>query len=219
MNVLKNTIDSTEYTHIQSGSDTICFMFSGAGYNYDKPLFYYSTLLMIEKGIDVVQIHYSFEQGFLKKPLDEVITEMMRQIDPILSEVQTKHEYSNLIFLGKSLGTIPISCSLMQKTEYNDTKMILLTPLLKLNPVFEGILQSKHERMLVIGDQDPHFDHGKLVALNQTASHTTVIKNANHSLDMNSYDTTESIAALQQVMKEIEGFLLESHKEAERGKN
>ncbi len=25
------------YTHIEKGSSTVCFMFSGSGYNYNKP--------------------------------------------------------------------------------------------------------------------------------------------------------------------------------------
>ena len=36
-------------------------MFSGPGYNYDKPLFYYTTMLMLENKIDVVHIHYSYD--------------------------------------------------------------------------------------------------------------------------------------------------------------
>ncbi|MBI0579999.1 hypothetical protein IEC97_21810 [Neobacillus cucumis] len=46
------------YTYIENGSPVICFMFSGAGYTYDKPLLYYSTMTMLENKYDVVHIHY-----------------------------------------------------------------------------------------------------------------------------------------------------------------
>ena len=43
-------------------SDKVCFMLSGTGYTYDKPILYYSTALLLELGYDVVQINYTFEQ-------------------------------------------------------------------------------------------------------------------------------------------------------------
>ncbi len=42
------------YTHIQNESETICFMFSGAGYSYDRPLFYYATMAMLEEKDDEI---------------------------------------------------------------------------------------------------------------------------------------------------------------------
>lgn len=57
------------YTHIEMGFKKICFMFSGSGYNYDKPLFYYSTMLMLQNKIDIVHIHYSYDEKTMKKRL------------------------------------------------------------------------------------------------------------------------------------------------------
>ena len=75
------------YTHIEKGSNTICFMFSGSGYNYDKPLFYYATMLMLENKIDVVHIHYSYDGQLMEKPMEEVTKVMMDDINPIINEV------------------------------------------------------------------------------------------------------------------------------------
>jgi hypothetical protein len=55
-----------QYTHIENGSKVVCFMFSGAGYKYDKPLFYYSTMTMLLNQYDVVHIHYSYGQDLFK---------------------------------------------------------------------------------------------------------------------------------------------------------
>lgn len=65
-----------EYTHIQTGSPFVCFMLAGSSYTYDKPLFYYSTMLMLELNIDVVHIHYSYEKDILRKGM-EYVTELM----------------------------------------------------------------------------------------------------------------------------------------------
>ncbi|OIK15099.1 hypothetical protein BIV60_10205 [Bacillus sp. MUM 116] len=32
-----------QYTHIENGSKAVCFMFSGSGYTYDKPLMHLAS--------------------------------------------------------------------------------------------------------------------------------------------------------------------------------
>ncbi len=86
------------YTHIDNGSKTICFMFSGSGYNYDKPLFYYSTMVMLENNVDVVHIHYSYEGGWSEKPVEEMSNRMMNDIQPVISEVLHHLPYSKILF-------------------------------------------------------------------------------------------------------------------------
>ena len=125
-------------------------MFSGSGYNYDKPLFYYATMLMLEHKIDVVHIHYSYDEQVMNKPMEEVTKIMMDDINPVMKEVLKAEQYNDTIFLGKSLGTIPIANDLM-KREFLQSKMILLTPLLTFDTIFDSILHSNHEGILVMG--------------------------------------------------------------------
>ncbi len=84
------------YTHIEKGSSTVCFMFSGSGYNYDKPLFYYATMLMLEHKIDVVHIHYSYDEQLMNKPIEELTKVMMGDIHPIMNEVLKGEQYSEI---------------------------------------------------------------------------------------------------------------------------
>ncbi len=78
-------------------------------YNYDKPLFYYATMLMLENKIDVVHIHYSYDEQVMNKPMEEVTKIMMDDINPVMKEVLKGEQYNHTMFLGKSLGTIPIA--------------------------------------------------------------------------------------------------------------
>lgn len=110
-------------------------MFSGSGYNYDKPLFYYATMLMLEKKIDVVHIYYSYDEQVMNKPIEEVTKVMMDDINPVINEVLKNEQYSKSMFLGKSLGTIPIANDLMKKEEFTQSKMIVLTPLLNFDSI------------------------------------------------------------------------------------
>ncbi|WP_430476931.1 alpha/beta family hydrolase [Bacillus cereus] len=191
------------YTHIEKDSSTVCFMFSGSGYNYDKPLFYYATMLMLEHKIDVVHIHYSYDGQLMNKPMKDVTKVMMDDINPVINEVLKNEQYSKSMFLGKSLGTIPIANDLMKREEFLQSKMILLTPLLTLDTIFESILHSDHEGLLVIGDKDHQYNADQINQLHNTNLKIDVIKNANHSVNVGEYETESSITAIAKIIEKL----------------
>jgi len=191
------------YTHIEKGSSTVCFMFSGSGYNYDKPLFYYATMLMLEHQIDVVHIHYSYDEQVMNKPIEELTKVMMNDINPIMNEVLKDEQYNETMFLGKSLGTIPIANDLMRRDNFLKSKMIVLTPLLTFESIFESILHSSHEGLLVIGDKDHHYNANQIDQLYKTNLKIDVIKNANHSLNVGGFETENSIEAIAKVIEKL----------------
>ncbi|MCY8954896.1 alpha/beta hydrolase [Bacillus cereus] len=191
------------YTHIEEGSSTVCFMFSGSGYNYDKPLFYYATMLMLEHKIDVVHIHYSYDGQLMNKPMEEVTKVMMDDINPVINEVLKDEQYNETMFLGKSLGTIPIANDLMKREEFAQSKMILLTPLLTFDTIFDSILHSRHEGFLVIGDKDHQYNADQIDQLYKTNLQIEVVKNANHSVNVGAYETENSIEAIAKIIGKL----------------
>ena len=192
------------YTHIEKGSSTVCFMFSGSGYNYDKPLFYYATMLMLEHKIDVVHIHYSYDEQVMNKPIEELTKVMMDDIYPIMNEVLKGEQYNETLFLGKSLGTIPIANDVMKREEFLQSKMILLTPLLTFESIFDSILHSQHEGLLVIGDKDNQYNADQVKKLYKTNLTIDVIKNANHSVNVGGYETGNSIEAIANIIEKLQ---------------
>ncbi|MBK5429261.1 MULTISPECIES: alpha/beta family hydrolase [Bacillus] len=191
------------YTHIEKGSNTICFMFSGSGYNYDKPLFYYATMVMLQNKIDVVHIHYSYDEQLMKKTMEEITKIMMEDINPVIIEVLKNGQYNHSMFLGKSLGTIPIANDLMKREEYLQSKMLLLTPLLTFDSIFESILHSHHDGLLVIGDKDHQYNVNQINQLHKTNLKIDVVKNANHSLNVGEFETENSIEAIAKVIEKL----------------
>ncbi|HFJ9273689.1 alpha/beta hydrolase [Bacillus cereus] len=191
------------YTLIEKGSSTVCFMFSGSGYNYDKPLFYYATMLMLEHKIDVVHIHYSYDGQLMNKPMEEVTKVMMDDINPVINEVLKDEQYNETMFLGKSLGTIPIANDLMKREEFAQSKMILLTPLLTFDTIFDSILHSRHEGFLVIGDKDHQYNADQIDQLYKTNLQIEVVKNANHSVNVGGYETENSIEAIAKIVGKL----------------
>ena len=191
------------YTHIKKGSSTVCFMFSGSGYNYDKPLFYYATMLMLEHKIDVVHIHYSYDGQLMNKPMEEVTKVMMEDINPIVKGVLKGEQYNHTMFLGKSLGTIPIANDLMRRDDFLQSKMIVLTPLLTFDSIFDSILHSSHEGLLVIGDKDHQYNAKQIDQLYKTNLTIDVVKNANHSVNVGEYETKNSIEAIANIIEKL----------------
>ncbi|MGG0301305.1 alpha/beta hydrolase [Bacillus albus] len=191
------------YTHIEKGSNTVCFMFSGSGYNYDKPLFYYATMLMLENKIDVVHIHYSYDEQVMNKPMEEVTKIIMDDINPLMKEVLKGEQYNYTMFLGKSLGTIPIANDLMKREEYLQSNMILFTPLLTFDSIFDSILHSHHEGLLVIGDKDHQYNADQIEQLHKTNLQIEVVKNANHSLNVGEFETENSIEAIAKIIGKL----------------
>ena len=191
------------YTHIEKSSSTVCFMFSGSGYNYDKPLFYYATMLMLEHKIDVVHIHYSYDEQVMNKPMEEVTKVMMDDINPVINEVLKDEQYNETMFLGKSLGTIPIANDLMRRDDFLQSKMIVLTPLLTFDSIFDSILHSSHEGLLVIGDKDHQYNAGQIDQLYKTNLQIEVVKNVNHSVNVGGYETENSIEAIAKIIGKL----------------
>lgn len=191
------------YTHIEKGSSMVCFMFSGSGYNYDKPLFYYATMLMLENKIDVVHIHYSYDEQVMNKPMEELTKVIMDDINPVMNEVLKDKQYNETMFLGKSLETIPIANDLMKREELLQSKMILLTPLLTFDSIFDSILHSHHKGLLVIGDKDHQYNADQIDQLHKTNLMIDVVKNANHSVNVGEYETENSIETIANIIEKL----------------
>lgn len=206
MKVIKKEIQANNgvisYTHYEKGGNSICFMFRGGGYGYDRPLFYYSTRIMLRNNIDVVHIHYFYDQQTMKK--SEITKIMMDDINPVIDDVLKNGQYNETMFLGKSNGTIPIANDLMKREEFSASKMILLTPLIKFDSVFNSILNSEHQGLLVIGDNDLHYNPSQIEQLSETNFIIDVVQNADHSLDIGEFEATESILALHRIMEKLQ---------------
>ena len=98
----------------------------------------------------------------------------------------------------------------MKNNMFINSKMVLLTPLLKFDSISETLLTSNHSAFITIGEKDPHYIPDKIQAIeNKTNIKIQKVSNANHSLDMEPFDTLLSITALEEVMRSLDEFLKE----------
>ena len=203
-----NSPKNVKYTHIHNNSKTICIMLSGGSYTYDKPLFYYATMAMIENQFDIIHVNYSYGPEYFENTPDQIRSIITEDVSDVLQEVFGKKSYDDIIFIGKSLGTIPLAFNFVLNETYKDAKFIFLTPLLKLNGFIENLRKSNQSGLIVIGTNDHHYLQEPLSTLNTNIS-LLEIPNANHSLELEPTNTIDSIKMMENIMKTMNTFIKE----------
>ncbi|WP_339261197.1 hypothetical protein [Lysinibacillus sp. FSL K6-3209] len=98
----KDTYNGIDCNFFDMNSDKICFMFSGTGYNYDKPLLHYATSLMLDFDYDIVQVCYTFEQQLFHKPPNVISEKVFNTVDSIVTYYLQTKTYQKVVYLGKS---------------------------------------------------------------------------------------------------------------------
>lgn len=176
-------------------------MLSGTGYSYEKPILYYSRSLMLELGYDVIQINYSFEQQLFEQQPQAISNRVYSVVDPIVEYFLETKPYTNAVYIGKSLGTLPIIDFYMQQSSSMPTRYVLLTPLLSLEHTMANLLDK--QAFLAIGTADPHFSQEKIAQL--TTLNLAVFDGLNHSLEdaSNIVNTIKFCASLLTQLKEF----------------
>lgn len=198
-----------DYTYLYSGDkgERVCFMMPGIRYSVDRPILYYTTKLLLKSKIDVVQLDYSY--GSEITSYENLIKIMVDDIKPVISDVLQNHDHQEIFMLGKSIGTVPIVEQFIRMTEFLNTKIILLTPLLNYDSFLKKLLKSKQKILIIIGDKDSHYREDKIYLLNDKMDNAQVkvIAGANHSLEIESGEVSKSIEILQFVLDRIDRFI------------
>lgn len=98
-----------KYTHIQNNSNKVCFMFSGSGYTFDKPLFYYSTMKLIEDKVDIIHVHYNYSKNVLNLPITKLAKVITSDVYPIVEDVSQVMSMKKSHFWVSPLELCPLS--------------------------------------------------------------------------------------------------------------
>lgn len=198
----KEQYNGIAYNHFVSTSDKMCFMFSGTGYTYEKPLLYYSTELMLELGYDVVQVCYAFDSQQFEQEPEALSAMVFKVVNPIVEYILNSKFYTEAVYIGKSLGTLPITDFYMQQASSVPSRYVLLTPLLSLDHVMKNLLDK--QAFLAIGTADPHYSKE---SLEQLSSHEiAIVENADHSLEI-ANRTVESVNLCQSLLTGLKAYL------------
>lgn len=194
------------YTYDKRGSATLCVMLSGTNYTYDKPLMYYGAMLMKEKNIDTVQVHYHYDDAFFTQATATINERITADVSSVIDEVLEAERYERILFYGKSMGTLPLSHAYVTAQWDVEVAFIILTPLLQFEGFTEGLLASDKPMFVVIGTEDGHYraDHVKLLAQKATLLE---IPGANHSLEQREPNVGVALQHLLDIQQGIQQFM------------
>ncbi|WP_019241651.1 MULTISPECIES: hypothetical protein [Bacillus] len=191
-----------------SKSNKLAILLPGWGYTTQKPLFHYITGIYLNSHYDVLQVNYKYDQDhFEAKSKEEFITAIKYDTNAAISHLlaNSTNNYEQFNLIGKSIGTIALS-DISQKDIFRKAKLIWLTPLLKIDEVFQSITNRKQKSFCIIGDADPNYNTKRFNTL-KTNSHirTKLIPGVNHSLEYD-HNVIASIKELKKIIIEIDEF-------------
>jgi predicted alpha/beta-hydrolase family hydrolase len=209
------------YTLVQPASEashSVCFFCPGSGYSFDKPLLYYSTMLMLAKGIDVVQIAYRYneDEGFWRLSDQEQSGRMYADVSGVVEKVLAERNYRGVLFLGKSIGTLPIVNGLLLDPRFAKAKAVLLTPVLNRANLADNLLACRQQTLLVMGKNDRFYDAGTIQTIRAEKPNVELllVDEANHAMEIG-WDVQSSIEVLKAVMVRLDRFVGDDVNEGE----
>ena len=181
----------------------LAVFFPGIGYTVDKPLLYYSRKIAAGHGYGISLIPY---QGFPPKiqgdagRMQESFRIALQQAEEMLSGTELA-SYEELLFVGKSIGTIVAAKIASDMGIMDRTRFIFYTPL-------EETFRFKAGKAIVFtGTNDPWVGQADSKIPEYAAEQgypCVVIADANHSLETG--NAVKDIENLQMIMKETERF-------------
>ncbi|WP_143316098.1 alpha/beta hydrolase [Clostridium sp. HBUAS56017] len=189
---------------VDQESNILVIMFPGSGYINAKPLLYYSNKIALELGFDTLCLNYGF-QVFNKDfnlDNDKEIEILVQESEKIIRNCLNK-EYKELIFIGKSLGTIVQSKLSKRFKEYKQVHVYL-------TPVDKTLKNSiKHSCLAISGTKDKKINSSNIKKLEENEEVQLLkINGVGHSLEGS--DVIQNIKILAELMRTIKEFLIKS---------
>lgn len=180
----------------------LAVLFPGIGYHCDKPLLYYSAKLARAAGYEVLPVPYA---GFPEKvrgdgdKLRACFEIAWNQANEMLEPVEWA-DYKDLLFIGKSIGTIVGARYATQKRL--SVRSVLLTPLVETFPFVMGQAVAFH------GTADPWAETSAIAAsCEEKGVALYLTEGANHSLETG--DALKDVRTLEETMRRIDSFIRE----------
>ena len=215
----------------------LAVFFPGIGYTADRPLLHFSRRIAAAQGYEIRIMDYKGFPSKVKgdrKRMEESFDIALGQAREMLSGVDLE-EYEDILFIGKSIGTIVAAKIASESPAKERIRMILYTPLddtftfistpadgnsaslnkspdgriASLDKSPDGKIASFGKAIAFTGDDDPWVgrEKSRISALCEARGiPCTVIPQANHSLE--SGDVFSDLKELYRIMETTERFIV-----------
>ncbi len=198
------------FIHRDPHSQHLAVFLPGMGYTCDMPLYYYTQLMLLSRGADLLQVEYLYARqeefvGLLEDEQDAWLR------DDVLAAYRTaiaSADYKSITLVGKSVGTLGMGHLLTSESACSrNANVIRLTPILTDSRLVVQMKGHSGASLVVIGSADQYYDEAALHQLAGLPSvETLVVPDANHAKDIFG-DISASVVALGQVVSKVHQFL------------
>ena len=210
LEVGKHLNRSVRNTFIQQDepSKKIALLFPGLRYSCDKPLLHYTTEILLDRGYDVLQLWADYDNPeFQGSSQAEQTVQLIEDGGALLQAGIQSSSYSELILVGKSLGTLTMAFILSEEMNIPQMKTIWLTPLFYLPPVSKIVLELTGPVFVAGSKADHTFDSTTTSQLSTKSNIIMqVIEDCDHSLEVPG-DPVRSTQILSSLMANLFEFL------------
>ncbi|MCK5152838.1 MAG: hypothetical protein KAQ93_00640 [Spirochaetales bacterium] len=195
-------------------SDKTALILPGFAYPVDGPLLFYTKLLLVEYGFDVITIdyHYNERDSFIKlndNAKDEYFKkDQLFLADQLMNIIKTEP----LLICGKSIGTTAITIMYdhpLIQTRLSSTSFIWYTPARAWEKLIYILKKGNSPSFLVVGNSDPFYDKKNHISLGKLPDYIEmIIPGAGHLLEKEN-DMSGSIDNISSVINQLEKLLKE----------
>ena len=200
------TVPNT-YLRQNDDTNTLAVIFPGLHYSCDKPLLYYTTKLLINTGCDVLQLKTDYtRRDFQFSAREQRASWILSDAHAAVQSGVSQRPYRQVIFVGKSLGTLSIA-GLVNIDTGKDLSAVWITPLLNQPLLVDAAINFKGRSLYIVGTGDDTYIPENLEKIKaNTDSRVIFVENANHSLEIPN-DINSSVEIIQDVMHAVGEFL------------
>lgn len=184
------------YRH-EPKSDTLVIILPGGNYSCDKPLLHYLRKSSVDNNCDVLCIDYSDvykELAFGKDMTNKIYSDTLKVLNKVL-----EFSYKNIVFIGKSIGTIIIGRLRESLDDKYNMKSLYLTPI---KPSKNYLNQ--FPGLAISGTMDKQFSEANK---NEVVESEMMIVKANHALETRG--TINTIKLHEEIIVKCESFLFD----------
>ncbi len=187
----------------------LAILLPGLNYTHDMPLMYFTRRLLMQRGIDVLNLNPNTRSGSFQNATQEAQLAWLKA-DMIsgLGVGLSQGNYQGVILAGKSIGTLSIAGALEQAEALLPTILLWITPLFKWEVVNQAAMQAEGPQLFLCGSADPTFvpkTLEKILAEKPLAS-AFIAPGANHNLECEG-DVKEAFNGIFQGMAFMADFL------------
>ncbi len=181
-------------------ASALALIFPGLRYTCDMPLLYYLTQVLLNKGIDVLQLNSDYTTESVKalqpaERLQVMVTDAQAALETAFPDLG----YSNLILAGKSIGTLSLAM-LLASGAAAEAACIWLTPLLHYPFVGDSAVQHPGPALFVASQADETFEPESMALIKKQKNIKAILfEEADHSLLMPG-DIYKSLEIMDQVV-------------------